>query len=301
MLARTELLRLQGEVQNFERLTKSTQWHILSEDDKKAMNVSIVSARQRVQDKQEQIGATLAKLIPTKYTFVSPPSTRQSDAVFLNMTNTQSSLQQDVLALFEEVTKLEAAALPLQTPVAPLAPASSKAEADVVLPESTSRPKKRRRLSMDGAATSSEPTTKVSDPTAADFDRLQDVLSALEGRLVGVENDMLQYDDKVSDEVETQLDYLGLSRGKGAGSATNEELTERVEKLKSDMLQAEANAAAVTSGLAQLKLDGEGQDKRNAELCAENERLREQIAEVCNRYACPVSSPVSYFYVNACV
>ena len=105
------------------------------------MTALIATTRQRAQDKKAQINAVLAKLIPTGYyTFALPPS-RESDAAFYNMTNTLHTLRMDVTALFDAVAKLQAAALPLQTPITPLAPVSSpsKAEAGEVLPESGSR------------------------------------------------------------------------------------------------------------------------------------------------------------------
>ena len=244
------------------------------------MSEQIATLKRRMEEKQAQISSALAKLIPSDYyPFVLPPL-QQSDAAFHEMKDSMNSLQKDVGALFDAVGKLQATSIPLQTPVTPLAPATpSNPEAGEIASASTSRPKKRRRLSVDGSRTG-EPTTNVSDPTADDFDRLQDLLIALEGRVVGVENDMRQYEDKISDEVETQLDYLGLSRHTAAGVATNAELTERVEKLKSEMLSVEQRAADVTSGLSKLKLDGQTQDERNAELQTENEKLREQVAEV---------------------
>ncbi|KAI0724029.1 hypothetical protein C8T65DRAFT_628260 [Cerioporus squamosus] len=277
VLARGELVRLHEDVLKYERLSKSVGFERLESADKAAMEELIATTKQQAQAKQAELDATLSKLVPSDYyPFVAPPSSRASDAAFDKMTQSLSALRRDVEALFAHVEKLRAAAasITLPPPVAPAATAgpSSKPEAGEIPAD---RPKKRRRLSIEQ---SSEPSTQVSDPTAADFDVLKDRLVSLDGRIAGLENDMRQYDNNVADEVEAQLDYRGVSRS--LNGASNAELTERYEKLERVVGDAGNSAGDITTGLEQLKLNGVAQDAKYDDLQKENKVLQAHITKL---------------------
>ncbi len=256
-------------------------YELLESADKVAMEELIATMKQRAQEKQAELDATLSKLIPSDYyPFVAPPSSRASDAAFEKMTQSLSALRRDVEALFAHVEKLRAvaASVTLPAPAATVAPTaiagpSSQPEAGEI---SADRPKKRRRRSIDQ---STEPSTQVSDPTAADFDVLKDRLVSLDGRIAGLENDLLQYDNNVADEVEAQLDYRGISRS--LEGASNAELTERYEKLERGVGDAGSSAGEITAGLEQLRLDGGAQDAKYDDLQRENKELQAHIIKVC--------------------
>ncbi|KAI0748326.1 hypothetical protein C8Q80DRAFT_732557 [Daedaleopsis nitida] len=275
--ARTDLLRLKQEVQTYEQMTKSSKWEIVPEDARKAMVEAIAVKKQQLQEKEAQIKSALARLIPTDYyPFVQSPSQQYNDAAMLEMNNSLDHLRRDVDALFDTVSKLQAATVSLQAQpsIAPIAPASTPEAGEVA--ESSTRPKKRRRLSVDDGSSQAN----AAEPNADDVERLKDMYVALEGRVAELGNDIQQYDSRVEDEVDGQLDYLGLTRLKGAGGATNEELTECVEKLNGEVAGARARQDEVTAGLAQLSLDGQKQEAETAHLKTENERLRAQVEEM---------------------
>ncbi|RPD66338.1 hypothetical protein L227DRAFT_570230 [Lentinus tigrinus ALCF2SS1-6] len=275
VLARGEIVRLHEDVLNYERISRSAGFERLESADKVAMEELIATTKQRAQAKQAELDATLSKLVPSDYyPFVTAPSSRASDAAFDNMTQSLTALRKDVEALFAHVEKLRATAAILQTPVTPLAPAPAKPEAGEITAD-PARPKKRRRLSVEQ---SSEPSTQVSDPTAADFDVLKDRLVSLDGRIAGLENDFRQYDTKVADEVDAQLDYRGIS--KNLGGPSNVELTETYEKLERRVTDAGGSAAEITATLKQLSIDGDAQDKKYGELLKENQGLQTQVAKL---------------------
>ncbi|TFK91247.1 hypothetical protein K466DRAFT_660232 [Polyporus arcularius HHB13444] len=280
VIARGEIVRIHEDVLKYERFSKSVGYELLEGADKVAMEELIATMKQRAQEKQAELDATLSKLIPSDYyPFVAPPSSRSSDAAFEKMTQSLSALRRDVEALFAHVEKLRAvaASVTLPAPAATVAPTaiagpSSQPEAGEI---SADRPKKRRRRSIDQ---STEPSTQVSDPTAADFDVLKDRLVSLDGRIAGLENDLLQYDNNVADEVEAQLDYRGISRS--LEGASNAELTERYEKLERGVGDAGSSAGEITAGLEQLRLDGVAQDAKYDDLQRENKELQAHIIKL---------------------
>ena len=294
VLARADIVRLREDVVKYERIAKSAGFERLESADKAAMEELIATSKQRAQAKQAGLDATLSKLVPSDYyPFATAPSPQTHDAAFDKMTQSLSALRKDVEALYSHVEKLRTTAASLQTSPQTLTPApvatSPKPEAGEITADST-RPKKRRRLSVE---LSNEPSTQVPDPTAEDFDQMKDRLLSLDGRIAGLESDFRQYDSKVTDEVDAQLDYWGISKSLGGG-ASNAELTDNYQKLEQQVAEAGGQTTDLIEHLKQLKIDGSKQDDRYDDLRKENDDLRAKVTRVCIEPLYVQSSQRSY-------
>ena len=275
---RADCKSLREEVEKYERLLRAAQQVGMPEEDRTALRGLVSAATEQVRARDADLQRVVQRLIPKDYFPFAQPPERQ-DAAYLGMTSTFATVRDEVHALYDAVAKLQAASDALKPALSP-APAPAQPEPGEVA-DSSARPKKRRRLSHG----EDSETPKDAPPTPEDLVKLQDTLMALEGRIVELGNDLVQFDNKVGDEVEAQLDYhLGkIGLDKGQGSTTNIELTERVEQLSRDVERAGERAEAVTAALKQLDLDGKNKDERNEDLRARNEKFQNSITEVYSR------------------
>lgn len=287
VFALSEYTTLKGELRKHESLVKSPAHEILSEDMKGSIRITMDSIADKAKRQLRDVDRAIQQLIPKDaFPFAQPPAPAHNDAAYDQMNKTLTGLRQEAEELYASVGKLQAAASALKfasiTP-APAAPAPStteNAEPGEVVAQPDPRPRKRRRLSVDGDL--EEPSTSV-PPAAADIDAVKENIVTIEDHITELENELVQYDNKVAMEVESQLDYhfgeMGL--GKGAGRATNMQLTEKVEELMDGVAQTDKKATKLAEALSQLDIKGKNKDEAlGEELRAKNKQLREQIDEV---------------------
>ena len=276
--ARLDFFSLRGDAKKYERLVQSENYRSLPEEDRLALKDLAASSRDSAKVREVELERVVQKLVPKDFfPFAQPP--KQNDAAYHAMNNKLADLRDEVKTLYETVGKLQAAAVALKPALESSLSAAAMKPEDGEVAESSTRPRKRRRLSVDdGSAGLSR-----APPTAEEFGKLQDKLNSLEDRVSELDNDLVQYDSRFEQEVEEQFEYqlgdIGLDKGKGR--ATNLELTEKVLQLAHDATHAAEKANEITSALEKLELSGKNQDEENERLRTQNEELRKAIAEVC--------------------
>ncbi|KAI8998455.1 hypothetical protein BD414DRAFT_519600 [Trametes punicea] len=274
--ARSEHLRLQEDLQKYERLAKSSQFEALPEEDRDALKDLISATSSKVREKQHQLNRIAGQLIPEDFWPFELSVQQHSDPGYQRMTSALTTLQEDVKRLYDSLGSVlnsrDSTVAVEDSSVSALKPEPGELSAA----DSTGRPKKRRRLSIDEGP-------PPFDLSIIDLESMQDRLAALGHRIVDLRNDLLQYDSRVEDEVESQLGYRlsGLRIGVGGeDKPADPELQERVEKLTNDIALAQSQAAAAARELEKLQAYGKTRDETNARLQQGNEALRKHLEEL---------------------
>ncbi|KAI0362348.1 hypothetical protein OH77DRAFT_1515607 [Trametes cingulata] len=291
--ARSEHIRLQEDLQKYERLTKSAHYESLPDEEKAALQKLIAAATSRSQEKQQELNRLAGQLIPEDFWPFAQRAQQAADPGFQMMTEALAIVKKDVEELHGSLAGVQAilpssaaavgsAANTAATASAPAPAPAPKPEPGEITGDATARPKKRRRLSTDGGA-------HIAALSSAELEKMQDRLAVLTHRISDLQNDLLQYDSKVADEVEAQLDYrmAGLRLGVGGEAETlaDPEAQKRVEKLSQDIAVAQSRTAEAEAELAKLESYGKSRDEKNASMQQENDTLRKQIEELQANHA----------------
>ncbi|KAI9057863.1 hypothetical protein FKP32DRAFT_1615035 [Trametes sanguinea] len=271
--ARSELLRLKEDLQKYERLTRSAHFDALPEEERTALQDLVSSSLSKVQEKQQQLNRFAAQLVPEDFWPSNLTAQQQSNPEFKLMNSALATLHNDVEKLQSSLQAAQKSAA-TATVTEDDASAASKSQPGE---SNTRRPKKRRRLSNEG-------TPAMVDIPAEELEKTQDRLLALDSRIVELRNDLLQYDKRVEDEVESQLSDrltgLRIESGGKENQPADPELQKRVAELASAFTSTQARAAEAAKELEQLQAYGDGLDKKNADLQQQNESLRKQLEEL---------------------
>ncbi|KAI0780728.1 hypothetical protein BD413DRAFT_499607 [Trametes elegans] len=273
---RSEYLKLQEDLHNFERLTKSAQYETLPQEDKKALQQVIQSTAARRLETQQELNRLGGELIPDDFWPFVQRAQQQSDPGYRQMTIVLEGLKGDVHELYGALSSIPASQPPA-TAAAVASGAAPSSEPMKIASVPTDRPKKRRRLSTDAGV-------QVPPLNPQDLEGVRDRLAALDHRISDLQNDLLQYDGRVVDEVESQLDYrmAGLRVGlKDEGrKKADPELQKRVETLSFELSRTEAQAIEAEEELKKLEAADQSRDESNGRLQEENDALRKQIDEL---------------------
>ncbi|CDO72903.1 hypothetical protein BN946_scf185002.g88 [Trametes cinnabarina] len=272
--ARSQLLRLQEDLQKYERLTRSAVYQSLPEEDRTALKDIIASTSAKVQEKQQELNRIAAQLIPEDFWPSVVTAQQRSDPGYHQMTSVLETLKEDVQKLYTSLDTVQrSSGSTVLTEGA--APAASKPEpGEIITQPTTKRTKKRRRLSNEG--------TPMLDFPIIDLEDTRDRLAALDYRIVELRNDLLQYDKRVEDEVESELGHRlsGLQIGGKEDMPADPELQARVQKLQEEFASTQARAAEAMKELDELQAYGESRDKMNADLQQKNDALRKELDEL---------------------
>ncbi|KAI0647248.1 hypothetical protein C8Q79DRAFT_615438 [Trametes meyenii] len=276
--ARGELQRLYEDLQTSERLAKSLQYESFSDEDKAAVQNLITTTSSHLQQKQQELNRLVARLVPDDFWPFARREQYHGDPGFNRMTEVVTSLKGKVAVLHEALATAQAAQLPTDTAVDVSVPATKPEPGEITASasvESTTRPKKRRRMSTGEGS-------QVPGTPAAELDTMLERLAALDHRLSELNNDVLQYDSKIEDEVEAQLDYrmAGLRLGGEGEKLADPDTQKKAEKLAEDVAHVQARAKEAEDELAKLQSRGQDYDEKNAHFQEQNEILRQQIAEL---------------------
>ncbi|KAI0673021.1 hypothetical protein C8Q78DRAFT_970457 [Trametes maxima] len=278
--ARCELHRLHEDLQSSEQLAKSSQYATVPEDDKAAVHDLIAATSSRLQQKQQELNRLVARLVPDDFWPFARREQYHGDPGFNRMTEVVADLKGKISLLFDALAAAKAAQPPAGT-AADASVATTKAEPGEIIAsvsaESTKPPEKRRRIASDEDG-------QVPDNSAAELDNILERLTALDYRLSELNNDILQYESKIEDEVEAQLDYrmAGLRLGVGGGGEklADPDTQKKVERLAGDVTRVQAKVKASEDELAELQSQERDYDEKNARFQEQNEAMRRQIAEL---------------------
>ncbi|KAH9857085.1 hypothetical protein C2E23DRAFT_372619 [Lenzites betulinus] len=276
---RTEHVRLHDELKKLDRLAKSVSYESLPEEDKTALQSLIAATTTRFRTKEHELNDLAGKLIPDDFWPFAQRAQQISDPGYQRMTEVLASLKDDVDGLHNAIGTMQQTSQPSAAAPAPAPVPAAKLEPGEVpndVPEGASRPKKRRRLSNG-----TEPP--MADISAAELEKMQDSLAALTLRIVELQNNMLQYDDRVADEVESQLDYkMSLLRIKNGeiDKPAAPELQQMVQKLSEGLEEAKRLADLSAQQLSEVQAEGKKLDKEYELLQRQNDVLRAQIEKL---------------------
>ncbi|KAI0372860.1 hypothetical protein BV20DRAFT_963270 [Pilatotrama ljubarskyi] len=281
--ARSEHIRLHEDLQRYERLTKSTQYENLPEEDKAALQKLIAATTSRFQEKQQELNRIAGQLIPEDFWPFAQRAQQAADPGFQMMTEVLASVKRDVQELHGSLASVHTSLPSAAATAVPSGPTPApKPEPGEITGNTTTRPKKRRRLSTDQGG-------DIAALSSSELEKMQDRLAALTHRISDLQNDLLQYDSRVADEVEAQLDYrmAGLRLGVGgeAEPLADPEAQRRVEQLAQDVALAQSRTAEAEAELAKLQSYGQTRDEKNTSMQKENDALRKQIDELQANHA----------------
>ncbi|KAH9901606.1 hypothetical protein C8Q73DRAFT_678352 [Cubamyces lactineus] len=273
---RSDHLRTKEDLQKYERMTKSSLYETLPDDDKTALQTLISTASSRLQEKQRELNRIAGQLVPEDFWPQAQRIQQQSDPGYHKMTTVLAALKEDVQQLYDSVGSVQT----LQqtaTESEPTAGPATQPEPGEITAGPSSRPKKRRRLSVDGGL-------QVPDISSADLENMQERLVALDGRIAELRNDILQHENRIADEVEAHLNYrmskLRLGVGGEAAKPADPELQSKVEQVQKDFSDVQARATQAVEQLVALEAHSQSRDERNAALQQQNDALRQQIEDL---------------------
>lgn len=281
--ARSEHLRLHEEVKKYERLTKSAQYETLPEEEKAALHKLLESTTSRFHAKQTELNGLAGKLVPDDFwPFFAQRAQQTTDPGYQEMIRTLAGLREQVkglhgaLASVQPSQPLTAATAGPSTSTAVAAPASNP-EPGEISNDPPARPKKRRRVSVDASA-------RVPDLSAGEAEKMQDHLAELTHRISELRNDFLQYDSKIADEVEAELDYrlAGLRLGVGGEEdrPADPELQQRVQRLLDASKVADEKTTQALADLADLKTKGQAEEEERALMQTQRDAVAKSLEEV---------------------
>lgn len=265
----------------------------LSDETRRRIRKQLDEAESRFDMKKEELNTIVFRLIDSEI-WPSPPRTSSDDADYSNIREEKfKEVRVMVLALRDKVKELSDM-MEKQSSDVSLLKGSGK-----FLPQTSEdepRPAKRRRLS------SAEPTMLVDEPQASssrveitnqkDLDSLTDRISALESKVVDLENDWVQYDNDLSasleDRIEEKFAELGgpsSSQQKlldltDTGQPPNVPLMQRLSELQTEFDQAGKDIEEVAKEVGTMISHAHEVDEEIARMKAENETLKQRITTV---------------------
>ncbi|KAI0332122.1 hypothetical protein GY45DRAFT_1344906 [Cubamyces sp. BRFM 1775] len=273
---RSDHLRTKEDLLKYEKMTKSSLYETLPDDDKTALQNRISVTSARLLEKQRELNCIAGQLIPEDFWPHAQRIQQQSDPGYQKMTTVLAALKEDVQKLYASVGSiqtLQSSATASEPTPAP----SAQPEPGEITAEASSRPKKRRRVSVDGGV-------QIPDISSADMESMRERLAALDGRIAELRNDILQHENRIAEEVEAHLDYrmskLRLGVGGEADKPADPELQSKVEQVQKDFADVQSRATQAVEQLTALEAHSQSRDERNAALQQQSDALRAQIEEL---------------------
>ncbi|OJT07858.1 hypothetical protein TRAPUB_1260 [Trametes pubescens] len=285
--SRSEHLRLHEDMKKYERLTKSAQYESMPVEDKVALQKLLESATSRFQEKQHQLNRLAGELIPEDFWPHAQRAQHAADPGYQKIIETLAGLRGEVERLHGALASVQASQPSTAVTAGPSAPTAATAPASNPEPgeisnDAPSRPKKRRRLSTDASV-------RVPDLSAGEAEQMQDQLAELTHRISELRNDFLQYDSKIADEVEAELDYrlAGLKLGVGGeeDKSADPELQEKLQTLLDRTRSVDEKSTEALADLTTIKSEGQKVEEERAILQTKNDAITKSIEETLAKFA----------------
>ncbi|KAI0341771.1 hypothetical protein BDW22DRAFT_1485224 [Trametopsis cervina] len=290
--ARVDYVKIESSIASLRRLVNSRQRLDLSTETKGRMVKQITEAEARLKAKREELNTFVYRLIDSDF-WPIPPRPLSGDADHIETQEEKfREVRVTVLALRDQVKELSASLLNQGTPVevaerkpspkVPM-PVHSDQDNDGMVVDDP-RPTKRRRLSEEPQ----RPAESNVQPSAsqADLDALSDRLSAMETKIADLENDMVQYDQELSanvdDRLEEKLAALELSRPADPQvidtGQISEETQVKLRALESEFELAGKDIEEMAKEVGGIIRHLNEVDDATARFKAENESIKQEVA-----------------------
>ena len=281
VLARADYLKLEKDIQAFQRIKHSWKLSDMPEDEKLRLDAQLSALETQFESRKKDLNTLTRRLIDSDFW----PAFPKSAAVVVR--ETVEDLQAKVQDIYGTIQKMEALRLPSNT----VAASAPKEESPIV---ETDRPAKRRRMESEEAKTDAQSNEKARGfALSRDLDSLRDQVLVLEGEISVMQNDLVQFDnnllDQLNDEMERKFELYGL-HGPAEGSKPSTHTSvphsvppippEKVGVLESGLQKAGEDITEIAQEVGTLITRSNTRDSDMVLLHQENEQLKLQVNAV---------------------
>ncbi|THH31153.1 hypothetical protein EUX98_g3039 [Antrodiella citrinella] len=281
VLGRTEYVRLEKELQGYQRVVQSWRFVDVSEEEKSRLQTQLTTLETQFETKKKNLNTLTHRLVDSEFW----PAIPQNAAV--GVRGSVEDLQGKVKDIYEAIEKLQN--LRLSSSISESTP--SKASTPV---EEPNRPAKRRRLTNGDVSMDTTPT-KAKDQAqdtamTMDLDRLKDRVLALEDKLSEMENELVQADHTMlltlQDELDAKLEAYNLPSKNSppvpahpvpAASLPPQEAEQKINTLEASLKLTGADIAEIADDVANLVTSNAEKNVAISKLKEDNKQLQSQI------------------------
>jgi len=290
VMGRAEYLRLEKEIQAYQRIAQSWRLLDVSEEEKTRLTTQLTSLENQFDIKKKDLNALTHRLIDSEFWPALPKNAAAG------VRGSVEDLQGKVKDIYDTIEKLQT--LRLSSSIS----GSASPPKDVTPTPDADRPAKRRRLE-NGDATlavpSAETREQVQDPASSrELDSLKDRVLFLEDKLSEMQNELVQYDSNMllslQDEMETKFEQYGLVSGSSlpvpvtapaqplAPTISQPQDAGKVDMLETGLGKAGEEIGVLAHEVGALITRNDARDQDMVLLHDENEYLKIQILDLQN-------------------
>lgn len=275
---RSEHAKLEAEVRNLRRLTQSSRYSGLEEEDKARLNERLKDCETRTARKKEELSDHIARLMEAE----SWPVVKQEGG---QVTETEAGNELKYFEMAQAVAELRATVTKMNDAINMFIRArNSNAEGEIDMAMDVdgdekldnARPTKRRRTSQ-GAESSDEQSRDASDIIQREVTVLRDKLVMLEGRLSDLENDRIQQNRELMDEIEARIQSRLEDLDTGKPSATD---SAALQQASDRLFEVEQHVNATGAQVDEIAVEIGSLITRSSSTEAEIARLRQELIEL---------------------
>lgn len=283
-MGRIEYLRLEKEMQSYQRVVQSWRFVDVSEEEKSRLKTQLTALETQFDLKKKDLNAVTQRLIESEFWPVLPKD------VGVGVRGSVEELQGQVKGIYEAIEKLQSMRLSSSGSGSADPPMSSTPT------EEADRPGKRRRLTNGDTEMNTTPTPakeQVQHPALAeDLDQLKDRVLGLEDKLSDMQNELVQYDHTMLLSLQEEMDakfeqYDSAPRSSLPVSAPPAPIvpatpqdTTKITELDMKLSNAGDEITFIANEVAQLIKRNSSRDDEMNVLSDENKQLKTRITLV---------------------